>query len=215
MSFSIIGGADGPTSIFLAGKLGDLFMIPALLILAVFYAIYIGKMIIQKKKGIQTDQIGRKKEKSKRRTIEIILKLATYSIVVVEVISIFAVDSLLGMKMAEVGLILGIVGDVIFGIAVHTMKDSWRAGIAQQDKTEMVTGGIYKYSRNPAFLAFDLVYIGVLLMYFNWVLLIFTLWAIVMLHLQILQEEQYLPTVFGDKYLEYKKHTMRYLGRKR
>ena len=165
MSFSIIGGADGPTSIFLAGKLGDLFMIPALLILAVFYAIYIGKMIIQKKKEIQTDQIVRKKEKSKRRTIEIILKLATYSIVVVEVISIFAVDSLLGMKMAEVGLILGIV--------------------------------------------------GVLLMYFNWVLLNFTLWAIVMLHLQILQEEQYLPTVFGDKYLEYKKHTMRYLGRKR
>ena len=79
--------------------------------------------------------------------------------------SILAVDSLLGMKLAEVGLILGIV--------------------------------------------------GVLLMYFNWVLLNFTLWAIVMLHLQILQEEQYLPTVFGDKYLEYKKHTMRYLGRKR
>ncbi len=43
------------------------------------------------------------------------------------------------------------------------MKDSWRAGIPDSDKTELVTTGIYKYSRNPAFLGFDLQYMGVLL----------------------------------------------------
>lgn len=215
MSFTMSNGADGPTSIFLAGQLGNSYMVPALLILVVFYCIYIGKMIAQKKKGIQTDQIGRGKEKSTRRTIEIIMKLATYSVVVVEVLSIIMDASILGYHGKEQGMLLGILGDVIFGIAVYTMRDSWRAGIAEHDKTELITKGIYKYSRNPAFLAFDLVYVGILLMYFNWVLLIFTLWAMIMLHLQILQEEKYLPSVFGEEYLEYKKHTMRYLGRRR
>ena len=38
--------------------------------------------------------------------------------------------------------------------------------------------------------------------------------AIVMLHLQILQEERYLEETFGAAYQEYKRHTFRYLGRR-
>ena len=58
------------------------------------------------------------------------------------------------------------------------------------------------------------MYIGILLMYFNGVLLLFTIWVIVMLHLQILQEEKYLETVFGEEYRAYRKCTGRYFGRK-
>ncbi|RGC80247.1 isoprenylcysteine carboxylmethyltransferase family protein [Hungatella hathewayi] len=94
------------------------------------------------------------------------------------------------------------------------MKDSWRAGIAENDKTEIVTSGIYQISRNPAFLGFDCVYIGLLLMFFNPILLIFSVFAIIMLHLQILQEEQYLPKVFGNDYINYKNKVYRYFGRK-
>ncbi len=36
----------------------------------------------------------------------------------------------------------------------------------------------------------------------------------VMLHLQILQEEKYLLTVFGSEYAEYKRGTGRYFGRR-
>ena len=43
------------------------------------------------------------------------------------------------------------------------MRDFWRAGISETDKTELVTEGIYQISRNPAFLGFDLLYIGILL----------------------------------------------------
>ena len=57
------------------------------------------------------------------------------------------------------------------------MKDSWRAGIPESDKTDLVTTGIFRISRNPAFLAFDLVYWGVLLMFFNWILLLFNILA--------------------------------------
>ncbi len=78
----------------------------------------------------------------------------------------------------------------------------------------MITSGIYQISRNPAFLGFDCVYLGILLMFFNIPLLIFSVFAMVMLHIQILQEEQYLTSVFKDDYINYKSQIYRYLGRK-
>lgn len=186
-----------------------------IVILLVFYSFYLGKIILQKRKGIKTDQIAKGKQKDKVFYIELIMKIATYAVVAVEVISIFSVSSQLPKVIIMIGAIIALAGDVIFGTAIVTMKDNWRAGLAEEDKTEMVTAGIYKFSRNPAFLGFDCVYIGLLLMFFNWALLIFSVFAIIMLHLQILQEENYLPKVFGEEYIQYKKRVCRYIGRKK
>lgn len=35
-----------------------------------------------------------------------------------------------------------------------------------------------------------------------------------MLHLQILQEEEHMQKMFGEEYVCYKKHTLRYLGKR-
>ncbi len=212
MNNSMIGGADGLTAIFLVIK-ADIFLIAAFGIMGLFYGIYFIKQLTQKKQGIITRQLGRRKEKS-LHTTEVIMSLATVLIVIVEIFSILFELSLMPMPVRIAGIILGIAGDLVFLTAVLTMKNSWRAGIPDTDRTEFVSHGIYRYSRNPAFLGFDMMYAGILLMYFNWALLALTIWAMVMLHLQILQEEKYLPTVFGSEYLEYKKHTRRYLGRK-
>jgi len=183
-------------------------------ILIIFYTVYFGKMFLQRRKGIQTNQIAKGK-RNKTFYIELIMKFATYIIVVAEIFSIFLVKQSLPKELIICGIVLGLIGDIIFALAIISMKDSWRAGLAENDKTEMITGGIYKISRNPAFLGFDCVYISILLMFFNIPLLIFTCFAIIMLHLQILQEEKYLPNVFGDEYIHYKKKVCRYLGRKR
>ena len=97
----------------------------------------------------------------------------------------------------------------------HGILPCRRAGIPKQDKTAIVTTGIYAFSRNPAFLGFDFMYIGVLLMYCNWLTIPLTLFAVVMLHFQILQEEPYLTATFGAEYLSYKKRVFRYLGRRK
>lgn len=208
----VTGKADGPTSVFLAGRLGSLFCILALLIMAIFYGIYFTKKIAQKRKGIQTTQLGRGKEKSVRR-IERIMSVATFLIIPVEVVSIFLEWNHMPSPVRIVGVVIGLTGDFVFLVAVLTMRDSWRAGIPETDKTEFVSHGIYQYSRNPAFLGFDLMYTGILLMYFNGILLLFTIWVVVMLHLQILQEEKYLETVFGEEYRAYRERTGRYFGR--
>lgn len=189
------------------------FKLMAIFILAVFYAIYFGKMIIQKKKGITTHQIGKRKEK-KLHTVETLMSVATFSVVIIQLLSIFFDWNIMPSGARFTGFCIAGIGDIFFLISVIYMKDSWRAGIPEKDKTKLVTDGIYKFSRNPAFVGFDFMYIGVLLMFFNIGTLLLSLFSIVMLHLQILQEEKYMAKTFGEEYLEYKKKVFRYIGRR-
>lgn len=190
------------------------FQISAVIILLVFYGCYFGKMFMQKKKGIQTDQIGKGKT-GFVKMIELTMKVATLLVPVMEVISISLNISNLPLIVRYVGIIIAILGDIVFVISVWTMKDSWRAGVSPTDKTELVTTGIYQISRNPAFLGFDLVYIGVCLMFFNWVLFFVSVFAMLMFHLQIVNvEEEFLLDSFGEEYISYKKKVNRYFGRK-
>lgn len=182
-------------------------------VLAIFYGIYFTKMLVQKRHGIHTRQLGRRKEKALHR-VEILMSVATLAIVPIQLVSAFLGWSCLPSTVRIIGFFVGLTGNGIFLAAVLYMKDSWRAGIPEKDKTSLVTNGIYSFSRNPAFLGFDMMYIGVLLMYCNVLTGIFTAFCVVMLHLQILQEEKYMTATFGKTYLGYKKRVFRYIGRK-
>ena len=186
----------------------------ALSVLAVFYSTYLVKQWRQKRRGIRTMQIGRRKD-TQTHTVETLMGIATAGIIPAQLLSITFGWSHLPSNARFTGFCIGMVGDLIFLISVLCMKDSWRAGIPVKDKTELVTDGIYAYSRNPAFLGFDLQYIGMLLMFCNLLTGMFTVFAIVMLHLQILQEERYLAATFGTAYLDYRHRVFRYLGRRK
>ena len=185
----------------------------ALFVLAVFYGIYLIKQWRQKRRGIQTIQIGRGKD-AQTHTVETLMGIATVGIIPAQLLSIAFGWSHLPANARFTGFCVGMLGDLIFLISVLCMKDSWRAGIPDRDRTELVTDGIYAFSRNPAFLGFDLQYIGVLLMFSNLLTAAFTVFAVSMLHLQILQEERYLTAAFGPEYLQYRRHVLRYLGRR-
>lgn len=187
-----------------------IYQIAAILLLVFFYGVYLGKMLMQKHQGIKTDQIATKNKKGKVYAIELIMKIATYAIILVEIISIILNTHLFPQPVRITGIVIAVLGDVVFAISVYTMQDSWRAGIAKDDKTELVTSGIYSVSRNPAFLGFYLVYIGILMMFFHWILCVVTVFAITMLHLQVLQEEKHLADVFGNEYMTYKNKVKRY-----
>ena len=184
----------------------------ALSVLAVFYGIYLAKQWMQKRRGIQTMQIGRGKD-AQTHTVETLMGIATVGIIPAQLLSIAFGWSHLPANARFSGFCVGMLGDLIFLISVLCMKDSWRAGIPDRDRTELVTDGIYAFSRNPAFLGFDLQYIGVLLMFCNLLTAAFTVFAVSMLHFQILQEERYLTATFGAEYLKYRHQVLRYLGR--
>ena len=191
------------------------FQVAGIAIMLVFYGCYFIKMISQHKKGIKTDQIGKGKV-GFVKFVEITMKIVTYLVPAVEIVSIILNTSFFAVPVRIVGVLVAVVGVAVFIISVLTMRDSWRAGVSKTDKTELVTKGIYKISRNPAFLGLDLMYLGILLMFFNLVLYIVSLFAMLIFHLQIVNvEEEFLLEAFGDEYLRYKKKVCRYIGRKR
>lgn len=180
-----------------------------------FYGCYFLKMFHQKKQGIQTDQIGKDKI-GFVKFVEITMKIAAILVFIAGLVSIFLEtgNSLTAIRI--IGAITSVGGTVIFIVALWTMRDSWRAGVSKTDKTELITNGIYHISRNPAFLGFDLLYIGTLLMFFNWILCFLTVFAVIMYHLQIVNvEENFLLVAFGNEYLQYKKKVCRYIGRRK
>lgn len=189
-----------------------MYRLVAVFLLIIFYGVYFAKMLIQKKKGIVTDQMGKSRSRDKVFYIEATLKIMTILMPFAQLAAIIYGRSALAIMGKIFGIYLLIIADTVFILSVICMKDSWRAGIAEDDERSLITTGIYRYSRNPAFLGFDLTYLGVLLMYFNPVLLILSIVNIVIFHLQILQEEKYLTGKFGNEYEAYKSNTGRYAG---
>lgn len=190
-----------------------LFQVLAIAILIVFYGFYISKIILQKRQSIKTNQMGIGNKPKKVLLIERIISLATVLAIVIEECSIFIVKKVPIVQVRIVGLLAGILAVILFALATITMKNSWRVGIPDE-KTALVTNGIYRWSRNPAFVGFDLLYLSMCLLFFNIPLLVVSVWAAVMLHLQILQEEEHMRKTFGEDYIAYMKQTFRYLGRR-
>ena len=183
--------------------------------MAVFYICYFAKMISQRKQGIHTDQLGKGKE-GFVKFIEVTLKITTYLVPVIQILSIVLYSGTVHIALQIAGVIVTALGVLAFITSVVQMKDNWRAGVQREEKTNLVTTGIYSISRNPAFLGFDLMYIGILLSFFNWYLFFATAFALVFFHLQIVNvEEEFLMEAFGEEYLEYKKKVCRYIGRRR
>ncbi len=78
--------------------------------------------------------------------------------------------------------------------------------------TQLIATGPYAYSRNPMYIAWTLINIGIAFMVNTvWVLmfmsaaLIYTHWVV------IPREEQHLEGTFGDEYRRYKRRVRRYL----
>lgn len=189
--------------------------IMGLIILCAFYGSYFVKAIMQRNKGIKTDRMGKGSKPERTFIIEVVLKLITFLTAGIQLISIIFIKELTpiipGIFVRISGIIISLFGAVVFIAAMYTMHDSWRAGIDNAQKTKMIRTGIYKFSRNPAFVGFDLLYTGMALSFSNVLNIIFACASIIMLHLQILEEEKFLPAVFGKGYLDYKKKTRRYI----
>ena len=182
--------------------------------MAIFNICYFAKMISQRKQGIKTEQLGKGKV-GFVKFIEVTLKITTYLLPVIQVISIVLYSGTAHIALRIIGVVITALGVLAFIISVVQMKDNWRAGVQREEKTNLVTTGIYSISRNPAFLGFDLMYIGILFTFFNWYLCFATSFALVFFHLQIVNvEEEFLVEAFGQEYLEYQKKVCRYLGRK-
>ena len=109
------------------------------------------------------------------------------------------------------GVVLVSLGLITFILAFLNFGNSWRIGIDRKKPGALVTKGIFSITRNPIYLAFDLLSLGMFLMNGTWFFLIFALLAAVACHFQILREEEFLRRQYGQEFADYCRRTPRYL----
>lgn len=124
------------------------YQIIAVSIMIAFYGIYFIKLFSQRKKGIQTNLLGKGKE-GFVKFIEITLKIVTYLILLIEVISIYINTYVDFIWLRVIGVILGVLGVSIFAVSVLTMRDSWRAGVPKDERTELISYYFISYCYVP------------------------------------------------------------------
>lgn len=186
----------------------------------IFFISYLLKLVIlYKRNGIKANVLAKKGKSVEISSAERLVKASTF--IWGGLWFLFSIlDSGAGQLISSgakfssvryVGLIVTAVGVSIFITAMLSMRTSWRVGIDKTTKAKLVSSGIYRYSRNPAFVGFDTMFIGFVLMYPNLLTLAVAILNIAAIHKLILQEEKHLGAVFGYEYFEYKEKTARYI----
>jgi len=101
------------------------------------------------------------------------------------------------------------------GLAIWGRRTMVAAGTnvrPTQPALAIVTGGPFRFSRNPLYCALTLLYLGLTAMANTWWGVIMLAPLLLVMHFGVvLREERYLERKFGDTYLDYKRRVRRYL----
>jgi protein-S-isoprenylcysteine O-methyltransferase Ste14 len=113
---------------------------------------------------------------------------------------------------AGVAAALIVVGVVVFATGVRNFSRAATPVPTNQPARVLVTTGVHGRTRNPIYLAFFLVYVGVgLAAHSEWILTLTLPLAVVVRYGVVAREEAYLERRFGDAYRDYKSHVRRWL----
>jgi protein-S-isoprenylcysteine O-methyltransferase Ste14 len=113
-----------------------------------------------------------------------------------------------------IGFVLVGIGLVASVLAQLSMGESWRIGVGQGERTDLVTGGPFAHVRNPIFTAVAITAGGFTLVVGNIVSLVLLGTLILALELQVrIIEEPHLRCTHGEHYRSYAGATGRFLPR--
>ena len=96
-------------------------------------------------------------------------------------------------------------------VAQTHMQKSWRIGIDEDVKTDLVQTGLFKLSRNPIFLGMRVMLLGVFLILPNAVTFAILLIGETLIQIQVRLEEEFLARTHGASYLAYQKQVRRWI----
>jgi protein-S-isoprenylcysteine O-methyltransferase Ste14 len=126
--------------------------------------------------------------------------------------SLETINSIDGTGLHVIGIALaGAAGLVVF-LAQLGMGESWRIGVSEDQRTDLVTGGWFSLVRNPIYSAMILGWLGFALMVPTWLGFAAAAVVAVGLELQVRAvEEPYLSRAHGDAFRKYASGVGRFL----
>ena len=113
--------------------------------------------------------------------------------------------------LKNIGWALLVISLIVVCLAQNQMANSWRIGIDEKNKTELVTKGLFRITRNPIFLGIMLANAGLFFVIPNAFTLLIVSLSTISINTQIRLEEEFLKKEFGFKYEEYMKKVNRWI----
>lgn len=96
--------------------------------------------------------------------------------------------------------------------AQMAMGSSWRIGVDPEERTDLVTGGVFRFCRNPIYTFMVVAWVGFALLLPTWVALAAGIMLIAGIEVQVrLVEEPYLLRSHGQAYREWASRVGRFL----
>jgi protein-S-isoprenylcysteine O-methyltransferase Ste14 len=132
------------------------------------------------------------------------MALAVASVVAVRNESLEMIDALDVVGLHVAGIVVAAVGGLaVFGAQLG-MGASWRIGVDEEERTELVTGGWFSVCRNPVYTAMIIGWTGFFLIVPTWLALAAVFVIAAGLEIQVRAvEEPYLLRSHGDEYRAY------------
>ena len=107
-------------------------------------------------------------------------------------------------------MIFGLIGLLILFVGMLNLGPSLKVGLPREN-TYLRTNGLYKFSRNPIYLAIILLIFSSVIFTLNPVVAFLGMYGIIIQHMIILSEEKFLKDRFGKEYEAYFKKVRRYI----
>lgn len=189
-----------------------------LLLLTVFALVITARYTVSLKRGVRPVLILKRDKSLKVRVIETIpvVMVALTALLVLRKIFTPQIGSALaaGFQIPIVlqlsGFVLAFLSFILLIGGYWSLGNNWRVGTGDEEVKELITGGVFAYTRNPVYLFFNLFLLGKFLINGDYVILIIFFCVMVSLHLVILEEEKLLQRRFGQQFNHYKQSTPRY-----
>jgi protein-S-isoprenylcysteine O-methyltransferase Ste14 len=187
----------------------------------VLIALISGRVVFLKRKGINVSSDSGKKNKP------IIFLYFAFSLILllwlfeltkpVFHISIFVLPEVITKPLIESDS-MKIAGVLVTGFALALLtltllhfRNSFRFGLDEKNRGELITTGVFAFSRNPFFLSLDIYFVGIAILLPNLFFIGFGILTLGSIHFFILKEEKFMQSVYGGEYLEYQRKVRRYL----
>jgi protein-S-isoprenylcysteine O-methyltransferase Ste14 len=120
-------------------------------------------------------------------------------------------DWLTSPAAAWIGAVLMAPGALLVVAAQLGMGRSWRVGIDLENRTGLVSTGLYRLSRNPIYVGMFMIVTGIFLVAPNAVTLAMLAVVTVTVSIQVRLEEEYLSRMHGAAYAAYRARTRRWI----